>query len=615
MNTNSTTIEAILSNLNKVKKSGDGWIACCPAHDDKNPSLKISIGDNGNTLFHCKAGCTAEQICTAIGIQVKDLFPQSLKPEKHTLTIEELAQAKSLPVDFLKSLGVLQAENGIIIPYLDKDGKPARQRKRTHLVAKEGSFWEGKGQIIPYGPWLLAQRDMIEEISIVEGESDTWTLYYCGFPVLGIPGAQMTKILKADHLQGIIRVDLVEESDQGGENFIQGILARLKEIAYRGEISIVQMKPTGVKDVNDLYRKLEKEKFQEAYHNLLSQAIPQEAYHNLLSQAIPVEQKPIEERLKLPNPTPTIEIKSLQSLKDKVFPPVKWVIPGILPEGATILAGNPKMGKSILALNLALSVAYGGVALGKISVEKGNVLYLVLEDWERRLQDRVQRIMAGQEWPKDFDYSTWWPTLNKGGLSGIEQWLQEHPQARLVIVDTLARVRSFQKTGENIYDRDYHSVVGLKQLADTYHVAILIIHHTRKADANDALELISGSFGLSGSVDGALILKRERGKADAVLAITGRDIEEKELALGFKFPIWELLGDAEEFRISKERQTILSILRESNTPMSPKEITQVFQTKHPKANYYGVAKLLERMTKAGEIKCSEYGKYEVAKLF
>ena len=183
---------------------------------------------------------------------------------------------------------------------------------------------------------------------------------------------------------------------------------------------------------------------------------------------------------------------------------------------------------------------------------------------------------------------------------------------RSVIVDTLAKVRPQQLHNENIYDRDYRSVQGLKKIADAYHVAILIVHHTRKAEADDPLETISGSFGLSGGVDGVLVLKRERGKADAVLHVTGRDVEENEFALKFTFPCWELMGDAEQFRLSEERQAILAILHVAEKATTPKEITQAFCAKYPKANYDSVAKLLSKMAKTGEIKCVGYGKYEIS---
>src|SRR5258708_19570344 len=82
------------------------------------------------------------------------------------------------------------------------------------------------------------------------------------------------------------------------------------------------------------------------------------------------------------------EIFPLKALLQKELPPVKWAIPGILPEGLTLLCGKPKMGKSWLVLGFALGIACGGYVLGKVNVEQGYVLYLSLEDNERRLQRR-----------------------------------------------------------------------------------------------------------------------------------------------------------------------------------------------------------------------------------
>lgn len=303
--------------------------------------------------------------------------------------------------------------------------------------------------------------------------------------------------------------------------------------------------------------------------------------------------------------------KTLKSLMEKQFPPLKWIVKDVLTEGAYILAGKPKMGKSALALCIALSVACGGVALAKIRVEKGDVLYLALEDGERRLKDRIEKILMETGCPDGFYYDTEWANLEKGGLLALEEWLKAYPQARLVVVDTLAKVRPAQRPGESIYDRDYNSVQGLKKLADTYRVAILIIHHTRKADASDAMETISGSFGLSGGVDGTLVLKRERGKADAFLSITGKEIEEKDIALQFKFPCWEILGNAEEFRLSQERQAIISILKEANCSLSPKEIQEAFASKGIKRTAESIRYLLYQMVRSGEVRCIERGKYSL----
>jgi RecA-family ATPase len=305
-------------------------------------------------------------------------------------------------------------------------------------------------------------------------------------------------------------------------------------------------------------------------------------------------------------------IKDVDDLLQRKFAPAKWAVPGILPEGVSILAGKPKMGKSALALNIALAIVCGGKALGEIQVEKGEVLYFSLEDGERRLQDRIKKMLSLEEKPLEivgFKYANDWP--KREGFQILEQWLQNHHCVRLVIIDTLAKIRLPQRGRESIYDYDYQSVQEIKRIANEHRVCVLVLHHTRKSESEDAMEMISGSFGLSGAIDGALVLKRDRGKADAALHITGREIEEKELALQFKFPLWNLLGNAQEIRLSQERQAIISILREAEEALSPKEVHEILASQMGiKRSYANIKQLLYKMQNDGEVKSVERGKYK-----
>jgi hypothetical protein len=164
------------------------------------------------------------------------------------------------------------------------------------------------------------------------------------------------------------------------------------------------------------------------------------------------------------------------------------------------------------------------------------VLYLALEDNERRLQSRAQQLLASMTTvPTSISFELRWPRLDQGGLTYLEEYLQIHPDVRLVVIDTWARVSpKAQHRQRSQYEDEYAALTPLKYLADTYRVSILAIHHLRKMRGDDVLDEITGSIGLTGAVDGALILKRERGQHDASLFVTGRDIEhEQQLALRF----------------------------------------------------------------------------------
>jgi hypothetical protein len=294
-------------------------------------------------------------------------------------------------------------------------------------------------------------------------------------------------------------------------------------------------------------------------------------------------------------------------LMDKDLPPVKWAVPGVLPEGVTILAGKPKMGKSWLALGLCVSVAAGGRALGKIPTECGGALYLGLEDQERRLQRRLKKILAGRAAPDGLEVSWSWPRLDQGGVEALRKHLEDHPDVRLIVIDTLKKIRPRESGTRGVYDLDYEALEPLLPLAAEFGVAILVVHHQRKMEAGDPLDTISGSTGLTGGVDGALVLKRDRGKQDATLHIDGRDIEEpSELALRWDADIasWALMGDAEEFRMSEERRDIVNLLRCAGEVLGPKDIAQMLNR-----NYGAVRVMLSEMVKDGLITSPSRGKY------
>jgi hypothetical protein len=282
----------------------------------------------------------------------------------------------------------------------------------------------------------------------------------------------------------------------------------------------------------------------------------------------------VEDRRRKNAPPPTMSAADLMRLE---LPEAKWAVPDVLPEGVTILAGKPKIGKSWLGLGLGIAVGVGGRALGQIAVEAGEALYMGLEDNTRRLQKRMRKMLAGREAPRRLEVITEWPQLDDGGVEALDAWLDKRPDARLVVVDTLKKIRPREAGSRSVYDLDYEALEPLVPLASGRGVAILVVHHLRKLEAGDPLDMISGSTGLTGGVDGAMVLKRDRGKQDATLVVDGRDIEEpSELALRWDAEIasWSLMGDAEEYRKSEERRRILELLERMGEPMWPKEIAE-----------------------------------------
>lgn len=220
-------------------------------------------------------------------------------------------------------------------------------------------------------------------------------------------------------------------------------------------------------------------------------------------------------------------------LMAEVFPEPRWAIPGLVCEGLTIVVGSPKAGKSWALLGIAAAVACGGKVFGKIPVKEGDVLYLALEDNGPRLQRRLKQVLDGASASHRLTIATECPPLDQGGAELIENWISRNPDARLVIIDVFAKIRPIPRPGTNAYEADYAAIGKVKRIADEHGVAVVAIHHTRKAAADDFLAEVSGTNGIAGAADATIAIKRPRNKAEAVLSITGRDVEEAEHDMHF----------------------------------------------------------------------------------
>ena len=287
------------------------------------------------------------------------------------------------------------------------------------------------------------------------------------------------------------------------------------------------------------------------------------------------------------------------------LPNPRWAVDGLFPEGLAFMCGAPKLGKSWLALALGIALASGGHALGKIEVERGDVLYLALEDNARRLQSRLRMLLNGDAAPDGLHLHTEWEKLDEGGLERLCGWLEAHPHARLVLVDVWSRVRPQSRDNGNRYQADYDAAASLQAVAIRYGVAIVALFHTRKAESEDFVETVQGTFGTAGAADTIIVVKRSRGEADATLSVTGRDVVEQELALRFaaETGTWELLGDAAEYGLGKTRKAILETLA-AHGPMSPKQVSDLV----PDISHDLAKKTLQRMFTDGQV-TAESGVY------
>jgi hypothetical protein len=258
-------------------------------------------------------------------------------------------------------------------------------------------------------------------------------------------------------------------------------------------------------------------------------------------------------------------------------------------------------------LDLARAVASGMSALGVMPVVRGQVLGLFLEDSERRLQARLRKLQANprDRWPSELFLTTQWSRLDRGGLSDLETWCRETMNPKLIMIDTLAKVRPSQGSRKPQYDLDYEVLTGLHKIAHTFQLAIIVAHHTRKADAEDVFDTVSGTLGLTGAADSILVLSKKSGRV--VLHARGRDIEESEIALQFDGSSgrWKALGAAADVLVSDERSPIVAALESATEPMSPRELMLATG----RTNRNAMDLLLFKMVKDGQIGKASRGKY------
>ena len=220
---------------------------------------------------------------------------------------------------------------------------------------------------------------------------------------------------------------------------------------------------------------------------------------------------------------------SMSELYETVYPSRPPIIDGLLYPGTYLLAGAPKIGKSFLVAQLAYHVSTG-LSLWEYPVKKSTVLYLALEDDYKRLQDRMFR-MFGVESTENLHFATCAKQIGNGLEAQMDLFLHEHPDTRLIIIDTLQKVREISSEAYS-YASDYEIVGKLKQFADQFGICLILVHHTRKQPANDKFEMISGTTGLLGCADGAFLLQKERGSSlSATLDIIGRDQGEQKIFL------------------------------------------------------------------------------------
>jgi hypothetical protein len=498
------------------------------------------------------------------------------------------------------------------IPYLALDGKATGHYRVRYLGALHELPKDKKGRPIRYSQpegtgchfyyphiggmkWKKTAADPSAALWITEGEKKAAALCRLGVPCIGLGGVfnwltdgQPIEDFDAFKWKGRT-VRIAFDSDIGRKPSVQQALKRLAdELINRGAVPFSVELPT--------LKGADKTGADDFLTHNGSGAKALKAFRALPERSL----------LAPANLT-------FADLAKQKLPAQRWVVEGLIPDGLTMLAGPPKVGKSWFTLNLSVAVAEGGKVLGTYEARRGSVLHLALEDNARRFQERLRRMLDGKAAPGAAYFFNEWRKVEDHGLTALRSKLDQIRDTRLVVIDTLAMMRKRMTKGGLLYLDDYDAIRPFKDIADEYGVGVLLVHHTRKAAADDPLDQVSGSTGLAGAADTVLVLRKDYRQEETpvvTLHVRGRDVEEQQLALEMdqKTMVWRSLGQADAHRMGEERKQIVDLLVRRGEAATPSEVAELIGKKRG-----AVRQMMLRMANQGYLRHLPGGRYELKK--
>ena len=571
-----------------LKKQGTGYVARCPAHDDHDPSLSIGEKDDGTALLNCFSNhCSYQSILEALGLWTNPSELQAERKGKAVIPYHVRKQVKlHSPAYLEKNNVVVPFSNGATITLYPDSKKIVNKGGNT----KEAMFFFAGDAI------EIRQADCL---LIATGYSTTASIH---------------------ESTGAVSVMVVSD-----ENFATTIPL------LRSKYSDKEITICADYDARDKFTSLASKYHCRLCHAPMVNDNPKSDFNDLMiaegksavCQVIGEAKFVIADSVKesemvkpdKSNKNAASKIMTASELWRKEFKPLKMIVTPILPEGVTLLVSAPKIGKTRLAGQLALATSSGGYALNHpdTMVNKTKVLFMALESGDRRAQKDLKQMIENP--PDGLFIVTEWPRLNDGGAAALEEWLDENPECTLVIIDTIAKVRDSNHGGNGfMYTADYEAGAAIKAIADKRGISILLLHHANKMndDGKDLMDTVSGSTGVTGSVDHILFLKRNRLEEDGLMTLISRDFEDRQFAMTFKDGLWTLIGPPEEAAgegwrgdgSSNARSEILVALRKE--PMKPADLATLLG-KNPNTTRV----LLRNLVEAGKLQKRFDGKYSI----
>lgn len=490
--------DQFLTLLKGVRKVGENaYLAFCPAHDNTNTqALSIKLADR--ILVHCFS-CKAKgpEVCEALGLDKGELNYDYQATSRNgagtahlnghvdsaplpPLSLEAFAAAKGLPVAFLGDMGVAEEKGVLKFRYLDARGqRAARQRLRHTLergVPDRRFTWSsGSGRPIAYGLWQLTHAK--GDLYLVEGETDSLTLWLYDFACIGIPGADLTGCLQEQALSGFSRVFIVKEADRpkpgrkhGGETFEEGLTARLAALSYDGEVRVLDMEDLGCKDANEAHLKFAWD-FPKKWAEASGKA------------------------RKVELPMVGLEVTMASDIKPEK---VEWLWDKKVPIGKiTVFVGDPKKGKSFVTLDIASRLSNGALSASGSSLifsgedSASDTIVPRLRDMGADLTrigivNLTRKSWNGQIIRREFNLGT--------DLDDLRKRLQRHPEIRLIVIDPFASYLGGNDGNNNPQMRSL-VLTPLARIAEEHRVAVILVMHFTKDSDKSVLDRVNGTKG------------------------------------------------------------------------------------------------------------------------
>lgn len=299
-------------------------------------------------------------------------------------------------------------------------------------------------------------------------------------------------------------------------------------------------------------------------------------------------------------------MKTFCQLEQMVIPPLKWVVPEVLPQGLVLLAGAPKMGKSLVVQQLSYAVALGGIALGKFPTIQGDVLHLALEDSDSRFKERMEaqkKLMHDGPAPTSAHFLTQWSMMPKA-VDDIRAWCEYVDNPKLVVIDTLGRILQDGGEGGNVYRADYQIMAKFHSIAKDYGVAVVLVHHLRKMDSSDPMMQVSGSVGLTGAADLVWVFQRKtRTMMEAKIQSMGKDLGDTTYNL--EFDSEHLSWLCRDFASDDSVNVIQFMVKEFFVKFPNKKVTASELADHLRKSKQYVNRVLRDFAKSGLLLCSQ----------